>query len=598
MANFIAAIDQDAERLRRFLRDTRDRLSPFSGLQIDGIDGEGWAIAWAAGPGAPISVDLASATVVWGTAIGDEGRLASAQQIAREVSSGDGPQQYDGFYATVSMTSRRQIHATADVLGLFPVYYFQSPNVVLVASSIELIVRHPMVSARLDARGLAGILMTNGLLGGRTLVDGIRRLEPRHRLEASFERVSEHVVHRIPADDHPVGLPFEGHVEVLSESTRSAMKRHLSVGDEFGILLSGGVDSRILAGGISEQGKRGQAMTFGRPEENEASCARAVAQALSMSHRLVDVPSEGFPAAARAFATWDCLSSGFSAIPDWVMAERATGLPTYTVFGHALDGVAGGLHVHWAYDPESRTFGAERFLSSLNSWAFSPRQLRELFRPEVRWVVPEVVEEFRQAYLSASEHPHLQAWHTDLATRHRFHVGIALWVTSFRTWPIAPALDRGLLAAAASLPGSALFHRRAQLASLVYLYPELAALDVDRNSDDTLPLTPRLRDYMRVEGRNRWRRISKRLHLPARKTAPRFYERLYTLDSPGWRAIRRVVESSGLHLPAELDGSRARQFLPPAGRAIPLFDPIADAGRIKALMGLSLVTEHLGLGES
>lgn len=603
MANFLVVLDDDALRRESFVQRTRGEISPFPGLRVEGRSGPGWDVLWAAGVQAPVSVRFdeetsSDAAFVWGTPLARDGALLEADAIQERAHEG-GLAQWDGFYALACLRSgaegEPELRLAADVLGLYPVYYWQGAGVALVSSSIELIRQHPDFSARLDVHGLAGVLLSNGLLGGRSVFQGVRRLEPRHELVGTRGGLRERCLYRIPESREALSFPLEGHVERLAQSTRSAMRRQFSLADEFGLLLSGGLDSRTLAGGLDEFGKKTHAMTFGRPEENEADCARAVARELSMAHRLVDVPSELFPQAADSFAKWDALSSGFSAIPDWVMAHEANDLPKFTVLGHALDGAAGGLHVHWAYDAAAMRYRPESFMAQLNRWAFSQEQLQGLLRPDFAPAVEEVVEQFTRDFEAWATQGHLRSWHADLATRQRFHVGIALWVTSFRSWPICPALDIELLETTASLPGHGLAHRVAQTESLIRLYPRLAAIAVDRNSPNNISLTPNLKEHLRIFGRKKLHHLANRLHVPRKPPAPRFYDRLYNLDHEAWRNIRELAESRGVNFPEAVNPALARQMLPGAAEALKFSDPISEAGQIKALLGLSLVHGRTGL---
>jgi asparagine synthase (glutamine-hydrolysing) len=76
----------------------------------------------------------------------------------------------------------------ADLIGMFPVYWWTGGEVLLAGSSPELFRLHPCFRSSIDLEGLTGILLTMNSVDGRTLLEGVRRLAPGHFLRADGRR--------------------------------------------------------------------------------------------------------------------------------------------------------------------------------------------------------------------------------------------------------------------------------------------------------------------------------------------------------------------------------------------------------------------------
>jgi hypothetical protein len=159
-------------RRGRFLRHLRDQPAPFEGL-LRGEEATGdVAVAWSAGPRAPVDVviDDAGGAMVWGEAIESSGRRASAADVRAAWSSPEPWRHspYDGYHAAVCCDAHHGLVAAADPLGLFPVYHWSHEDVLVIASSADTFRSHPGFRSELDAWGLVGILLTMHPIGGHT----------------------------------------------------------------------------------------------------------------------------------------------------------------------------------------------------------------------------------------------------------------------------------------------------------------------------------------------------------------------------------------------------------------------------------------------
>ena len=172
MANFIVAVDPDNERRTRFVDSIRPLIAPVEGLTIGDCGTSDFSALWALLPDAPFSrsVDDHGVAVIWGEAIVSSGSRRQDATGLRQLWRGPATRlpPYDGFHSAVVYAPEAGLCATADLLGLFPLYYYYNTGVLLIGSSPELMRWHPSFKRELSSAGLIGLLLTNALKSARS----------------------------------------------------------------------------------------------------------------------------------------------------------------------------------------------------------------------------------------------------------------------------------------------------------------------------------------------------------------------------------------------------------------------------------------------
>src|SRR5690606_13643361 len=148
----------DPGRRTRFCHKAKPLLALLEGLALGECGAGAFSAMWASGPRAPISTwsDGSNAAVVWGRALADDdGRMVQAAElpaiwsdVARAM-----PPAFDGYHAAVSYDPHRGLTVGADILGMYPVFWWSDGTVHLVGSSPELFRHHPRFRWNLDLAG-------------------------------------------------------------------------------------------------------------------------------------------------------------------------------------------------------------------------------------------------------------------------------------------------------------------------------------------------------------------------------------------------------------------------------------------------------------
>ena len=597
MAIFLAVADPDAARREAVLTKFAGADQPWSELAATIEQCGHLGVAWAASKNAPVSVERTPDTLglLIGDALVEETRLTGSDLLARWAGDEMMPP-LDGLHIGLRGTAHGELLVGADLLGLLPVHYWTDGRVVLVGSSVDSFRHHPSFRETLDLEGLAGLLLLGHAFGGRSLARGVRRLGAGHLLRSSLATGPREIPqYRVTPNASLYDLPFSAQCDLAFQALDRAVRRHASHAAT-AMLLSGGRDSRMLAGLLARNGKHVQAITLGRADDIESRCAVGVARALHFRQQQVDILPAEYPAAAERMARWEHVESGFHYCDPWALPPRLGGAPGPLVSGLVMDAILGGSHIAWAHEPRTGALGFEPFFARANRLAFSPAAIEQLLAdPRGRDVVWSVLGEIRTAFEGLADTPARRAWCFDLYHRQRFYVGRAAWAWSFGAWPVLPAVDRGLLETCAGLPAASLADRRLQDAILCEELPALAELPLDRNGFDSSPLQPRLRSLAVDHLRRRARRLGL---LPA-PTLERDWDRLYfyrafAIQSRGWATVRNHAEPHRERLYSVLGAEPLRRALPAPDVPIATDDMILDSARSKLLLGLILwAREHL-----
>lgn len=601
MASFLIVLDPDSQRRDSFCRTVAGQIAPLEGLVRGECASGAFRAMWAAGERAPIMFesDQLGAAVLWGDALDEEGTRCDAARLRAAWSGFDAALPvFDGYHAAVAYDSDRGLTIGADLIGLFPIYWWSSGPVLLAGSSPELFRLHPCFGSSIDLEGLTGILLTMHSVDGRTLLEGVRRLAPGHFLRADGRGAAREVErYRLPISDHYHDIPYSAQVEVLHEALVDATRRHAPPDVPHALALSGGRDSRLVAGLLERQGNRVTAFTFGEPDDMEMRCALAVARAAGFTHTTLPLEVDHEGRSGELQATWLHCTTGFGALANWDSPARMRELPPRIATGYVMDAIVGGSHISWAYDRTRRRMSFDSFFARVNAHGIAEEVLLSLLPANVASdLVDSVKSTIRRTYESYSEIESRRAWCFDLHHRQRLHVGNVPWYLSFATWPVQPAVDRRVLDVAGGLPLATLAERRAQDDVIRRFYPHLAELPLDRNSYDTEPLSPRVRYLVVRYIRDRVAPLTRIASLLARRDRGerRFYYRLYDFNGPGWRAIRRLAEPHRDKLAGLVDKARLDEYLPPPEVDLATRNGIVDPSGRKMLVGLILwARDHL-----
>ena len=205
----------------------------------------------------------------------------------------------DGMFALVIWDGRhRQLVLARDRMGKKPMYFaFVGPrrDRLIFASELKALVQHPDFDRTVSPTGLAAYLTYEGLPETQTIYASAHKLLPGTAMRYSAEGSTEHWAFwhlqfgdRSPAWSEVDGRDEDALAESLWKRIRSATEARLISDVPLGVLLSGGIDSSMVAAAMADVVPPSQiktfSVTFADPSFDESSHARKVAEHLGTEH--------------------------------------------------------------------------------------------------------------------------------------------------------------------------------------------------------------------------------------------------------------------------------------------------------------------------
>lgn len=589
MAIFAAAIDPSPERRADFTERAQRELTAFYGSPAKVFErGDLCVVSWTAAWEPFRHAESAEATsFVWGYAM-ESGQSAPSQadltQLWRSLPDRM-PPPLEGIHAALSYRADGTWIAGSDLFGLMPVYYTSGKDYVVVSSSPELFRSHPAFVAELDPAGLAGILMTNGLVGGRALLRGVRRLNPGALLIAPQRGEPREIVqYRPQMCDRYFGDTFEANYQRVAETLDECFARHVNPHGSYGLVLSGGLDSRLVAGIMKRRGVDFQAFTFGSPRDIEAQCARAVADALPVRQRLLPIRMEQYVEYAHSECKWKHLSNGFSGITGQEPIADADQFPDGLLSGYVKEAVIGSLQATFGGIQEAHEVSFGIVYQKTNRWGFDIPAIKRLLAGSCAAnVVDQVRDELEESYRSCAESEWQRAWLFGHYFRGRFHTSTVLGMHARWPWPVVPYIDTKMLDLMAGMPYAHVRGRRMQHHMLKTEFPDLARAPLDRTSFDMRPPVAR---YGRVVNRLLWKPREYYYRWTSGICERRYYRRTFDFNSAGWNAVRAAAEPYRRKALQVLDETALGEILPrPGERRGAAVGGAEDTAKAKLLTG-------------
>jgi asparagine synthase (glutamine-hydrolysing) len=233
-----------------------------------------------------------------------------------------------------------------DPFGVKPLYYQQAAGVFVFASEVRGIAALCGQSRQVDREALQTWLTLRFVPSPDTLFAGVKRLRPGHILciDAPSLAITESAYIR------PQAQTFEGTLQQAADAfgvqLQAAIQRQLLSDVPVGLLLSGGIDSALIAAGAKSAGVELPTYTVGFGDsspECELNDARDTARWLGLENHAVSVtPDEFWETLPLVCAAIEEPLGTTSVLPMWHLIKRARQDVTVVLTGQGSDEPWGG----------------------------------------------------------------------------------------------------------------------------------------------------------------------------------------------------------------------------------------------------------------
>jgi asparagine synthase (glutamine-hydrolysing) len=266
----------------------------------------------------------------------------------------DFPTRLRGMFAIAVWDSReRRLVITRDRMGVKPLYLAAGPRGLAFASEVKSLIAGGLVEPRLDPRAAELFLAYGYVPGPATLFAGVRKLMPATTLTWADGALVGERTYWDPWQHAPddVGRDWREDQERLLGLLRESVEARMISDVPLGVMLSGGLDSSLIAALMADAG-RGPVKTFSigfaeDAEANELDDARAVAQRLGTEHHELETSAFDHPELLDE-VLWhledpvaDISSLGFL-----LLSRLARETVTVALSGQGADELLGGYRKH------------------------------------------------------------------------------------------------------------------------------------------------------------------------------------------------------------------------------------------------------------
>ncbi|MBI2870184.1 MAG: asparagine synthase (glutamine-hydrolyzing) [Candidatus Omnitrophica bacterium] len=256
----------------------------------------------------------------------------------------------DGMFAVALWDARkRELTLARDRVGKKPLFYWTDGRCLVFGSEIKALFCHHHVPREVDEEVLGFLSVFGHPPGERTAFRGIRQVPPAASLSFSSDAFCQ------PRTQTYWRLQLEGGnradrekvVRELRWLVEDAVRKRMRADVPVGAFLSGGVDSSTVVGLMRRFNPEGRLKTFSvgfkdSPDYNELPFAEAVAKRFGTEHTSYLISAQPFDMIERLVWHHDQPFGDSSAVPLYLLSQRAREEVTVVLTGDGGDELFGG----------------------------------------------------------------------------------------------------------------------------------------------------------------------------------------------------------------------------------------------------------------
>jgi asparagine synthase (glutamine-hydrolysing) len=263
-------------------------------------------------------------------------------------------EQFNGIFAFAVWDSRaRRLMLARDHLGIKPLYYWLGPGQIVFGSELKALLANQAVPRTIDPTAIDLFLTLEYIPAPHTILRGVSKLLPGHRLIFDPERLRIEQYWDVPQRQVPASE--EACAEALAELIGDAVRAQMVSDVPLGAFLSGGIDSSSVVSFMSEASAaplRTFSIGFEEASYNELPYARMVAQRYGTLHEEAVLRPDVAALAQRLIAHLDEPLGDFSILPTFLVSELASRSVKVVLSGDGGDELFAGYdsYVAQSYD--------------------------------------------------------------------------------------------------------------------------------------------------------------------------------------------------------------------------------------------------------
>jgi asparagine synthase (glutamine-hydrolysing) len=256
----------------------------------------------------------------------------------------------DGMFALALWDgAAKRLVLARDRMGEKPLYYTMADGLLIFASELTALIKHPSVPRELDSRSLSTYLALEYVPAPATILRNIYKLQPGHMLVLESGALTMKRYWSIDTRTTYRGT-YEQAVVELRDRVEHAVKSRLVADVPLGVFLSGGIDSSTVAALAARHGAL-ETFSIGFKEKSfdESSYARSVAKFIGSHHHERIFAGEEMPDLVPQLAAMlDEPLGDASILPTALLSAFAREAVTVALGGDGGDELFAGYPMHRA----------------------------------------------------------------------------------------------------------------------------------------------------------------------------------------------------------------------------------------------------------
>jgi asparagine synthase (glutamine-hydrolysing) len=262
-------------------------------------------------------------------------------------------ERFNGMFALAVWDGRKdELFLARDRIGIKPLYLHEGPEGVIFGSELKAVISSPGVPLEWDEEAVDDFLTYEYVPGERTIVKNVRKLAPGTSILFGRDRPPRRRrFWKLEAGITPPGTPAQAEAE-LRERLDASVRRRLMADVPLGAFLSGGIDSSLIVGLMSQASDlpvRTFSLGFRNESYNELPYAREVAEAFSTLHREEVVSPAVGEMAGELAGMFDEPFGDVSSFPTHLVSRLAREEVTVALSGDGGDELFAGYDAYRAH---------------------------------------------------------------------------------------------------------------------------------------------------------------------------------------------------------------------------------------------------------
>ncbi|MFO0762297.1 MAG: asparagine synthase (glutamine-hydrolyzing) [Byssovorax sp.] len=262
------------------------------------------------------------------------------------------------FAFCVTDLDRRRLFLARDHFGIKPLVYRRGRGLFSFASEIAALTAPALGPLSGDLSAVELFLRYQYVPAPRSIYREIEKLPPAHHLVVDFDgKITGPTRYWDFRFEPELGVPLDAWVDRFEAALQESVKAHLVADVPFGVFLSGGVDSSLVAGSMRDllgEGVRGFSIGFDEARVSELEHARSVAERFQIDLKTEIVRAAELDDLPRMIDRVGEPFGDSSILPTFAVARLARAHVPMVLSGDGGDELFAGYDTHLAFLRESQ----------------------------------------------------------------------------------------------------------------------------------------------------------------------------------------------------------------------------------------------------